>query len=112
MSHTLLVENLQAALVVVSLLSIISSLSVVLSFLLFPTMRKRVFMHIIFYLSLSDLFVSIASSWGYPGQGTTLCTLQSFCLSIFVKGEALWNFVLCYQLHAVVMTGNEFISLV
>ena len=105
MANSLLQHDLEVVVIVFSILSALSSLSVISTFLFFPLMRKRVFMHIIFLVSVSDLMASIAATWGYPDQGTTLCAIQSFFISFFIKATMLWNLALCYQLYAVVMTG-------
>jgi hypothetical protein len=92
-------------------ISLCSSLSVVLTGVAFAEMRKRLFMHIIFFISFSDLGTSVGALLGYPGQGTIACSAQAFLVSYFIKTTIFWNAMLCYQLYSLVVRGTVGLSI-
>lgn len=84
--------------------SFMSSFSVVLTGLVFTQMWNRLFMHIIFFISLADMGTSVAGMLGFPEQGTMACTAQAFLTSFFIKATIFWNLMLCYQLFRMVVS--------
>jgi hypothetical protein len=86
-------------------ISFCSSFSVVLTGIVFSEMRKRMFMHIIFFISFSDLGASVGALLGYP-QRRVACQAQAFLVSYFIKTTIFWNVMLCYQLYSLVVRGT------
>jgi hypothetical protein len=109
---SLLVRNNEIADVVFSVASLLSSLSVVLTGVFFPQMWRRLFMHIIFFISLADMGASICAMFGYPRAGTRLCTIQAFGTSFFIKSTVFWTEMLCYQLYRLVVNGAPGLSFI
>ncbi len=88
---------------VVSIISAVCSLSVLFTGLIFSSMRRRIFMRIICFISLADFVSSIASAWGFPQDHTITCTAQSFLISCFMKATWFWTTMLVYQMYCVVL---------
>ena len=91
---------------VIGSLSAICSFSVVLTPLLFPTMmRRKIFMQIIFFCSLSDCIASIMMAFGFPPNGN-LCVAQGSLTYFFYKASWIWVSVLTLQLYCLVVYGK------
>jgi hypothetical protein len=108
---SLLFKNNVAVMITMASLSLVSSFSVVLTGIVFQDMRKRLFMHIIFFLSFADMCASVFALLGFPAQGSSACAAQAFGVSFFIKASILWNVMLCYQLYNLVMTGAVGLSI-
>lgn len=106
-----LTRNNEMVEIIFAALSLVSSLSVVVTGVIFGEMRKRLFMHIIFFLSVADMFASCFALLGYPAQGTIACSLQGFGISYFVKACLFWNVMLFYQLYTMVMSNRVALSI-
>ncbi len=90
---------------VVCSLSAIFSFSVVLTPLMFPTMmRRKVFMQIIFFCSLSDCIASVIMAIGFPHG--PLCTAQEALIYYFYRASWIWVVLLTLQLYSLVMSGK------
>ena len=84
-----------------SVISMCCSGSVLATVIMFPEMKKRLFMKIIVYISLSDLLSSFVSSFGYPVDRTVLCQSQAFFAVYFFVSSWLWTTMLAHQLYSV-----------
>jgi hypothetical protein len=109
---SLLVRNNEIGNECFAALSLCGSLSVVLTGVVFPRMWDRLFMHIIFFISLSDVGTSLAAFIGYPADGTVGCTAQAFLVSFFIKCTLFWNVMLCCQLYQLVIHSSRGFSFV
>ncbi len=94
------------AVIVVSALSATFSGMVVLTGLIFEQMRKRFFMQIIMFVSFGDFVVALSSCFGFPPNGSVLCTVQGFLITFFLRSSWFWTTMLSYQLHNVVVIGK------
>eukprot|EP01038_Epipyxis_sp_PR26KG_P014651 gene14651-19683_t len=96
-----------------SLLAAAFSGLVVLSGLLFNVMLSstRPFSHIIFFISLCDMIASIGNSFGFPPNGTFLCTTQSVLTMYFFPASWLWTVALVYQIYCVVIYKRLWLKL-
>ncbi len=84
----------------VAIMSVTGSLLVVLTFIVFPKMRRRMLMKMIAYISLADFFSNI----GYvplsrPPNGTPLCTIQGFFNLTTYPMSWLWTLAVVYSLY-------------
>lgn len=85
---------------IISGISCTASLIVVLTLLVFPTMRHKAFMRIIAYISISDLAGNIAyTSPDHAAPESPLCVLESFLNLAFYPASWLWTTVLVYCLY-------------
>lgn len=101
-----LFATLETVFISFSILSAIASFTVILTAIVFPQMRERVFMQIIIMTAFCDFIASIASSFGFPPNYSPLCPAQSFLNQFFYKASWFWTVILTYQLYGVVMYGT------
>ncbi len=98
--------------IIFSVLSLLSSLFVVLTALVFPDMRKRLFMQIVVLISFCNLVANSFSAFGFPPDDSVLCYLQSFFCFVFYKASWMWTTALAYQLYCICMFGKFGISMI
>eukprot|EP01038_Epipyxis_sp_PR26KG_P019012 gene19012-26926_t len=87
---------------------------VVLTGLVFPTImlnKVRPFSYIIFFISLCDFFGSISYTFGFPLDGTVLCSVQSILSHYFFPVSWLWTTMLVFHLRCVLIHKKIRISL-
>lgn len=84
-----------------AVVSMLSSMSVLLTALLFPEMRNRLFMRLILYIALTNMLGCLVSSFGFPHDRSPLCTMQSFFAPYFFMSSWLWTTLLAHQLFTV-----------
>lgn len=102
--------NYESICIIVGVISATCSLSVVLTAIVFPSMLKRkLFMHILVMMSLSDAIASTAYAFGFA-EGP-LCSTQSFLMNFFYRGTWFWTTMLSFQLHNLVLHGKPYFSL-
>jgi hypothetical protein len=97
--------------VVFSCLSGFCSFSVLLTVLVFPTMRRRGFIQMIICISLSEFVASVVSAFGFPRDSSALCPIQSFFTLFSYKCSWVWTTALCHQLHNVIVEGKYGLSM-
>ena len=88
--------------------------TVVLTGLIFPSImltKYNLFSNIIFIISLCDMIAGIGYSFGYPDDGTSLCSIQSFICLFFVPSSWLWTLALVYQLRCMIIYKKVFIKI-
>lgn len=97
-----------------SLLSGVASLTVVLTGLLFPGLilaRTHPFSHMIFFISLCDLFASSLTSIGFPEKDTTICPYQGGFFVYFVSASWVWTAMVVYQLRCLLIYKKLWLQL-
>jgi hypothetical protein len=105
MSHTH--ASLQVAVFVVSVLAVVTSSFVLLTFATFSEMRKKRFMKFIFYISICDFCMGVISLFGFPPTGSALCWVQG-CLAIYFSTCSwFWTTALSYVMYCIVLTGKS-----
>lgn len=93
--------------------SFISSGSVVITGFLFRGLlidSRKVFSSILFYISLADMLVGLGYSFGYPTNGSFLCSLQGFLISFFSPASWIWTTLLVFQLRTAVIYRRLWIN--
>lgn len=89
-----------------SALSLVGSFSVVLTALVFPLLRRKLFMRIIAMISLCDFFASIASILGYNQTGF-ICQLQGALYGMFYRASWIWTVAFSYELYGVITSSPQ-----
>ena len=84
-------------------LTLMSSSSVVLTGILFPIMMTKLFMKIIFFISLSDVVGSIFLLFGYPSTHSVLCSMQGFFILFSFRCSIFWTVALTAELYGLVI---------
>ncbi len=86
--------------ILLSIVSCLFSLFVMLTYFMFPEMRKKLFMKLIFYMSLADFGMNVVSAFGFPPDGSALCWIQGMCQIYFAISSWLWTTVLSYSIYS------------
>lgn len=95
------------AMIVVSVISIIGSLIVVSTPLIFPSMRYRLFMQIISFISIGDIIGNFTYLFPYrPSTGNWWCDVQAFTTLTGYPIEWLWTVILVFFLYTLALTGQ------
>jgi len=83
----------QLSLTVFSLVGALSSLSIVITGLIFPALLGHRLYHLIFFLNVSQFFVSLAGCLGAPNYQTesTTCHIKSGLWMIFFPSACFWG---------------------
>jgi hypothetical protein len=66
----------------------------------------KLFVKIIFFISLSDFFSSLALLFGGARTESAECYLQGITSNYFVLASFCWSAVICLQVHSVVIYGK------
>jgi hypothetical protein len=92
---------------IASIISVISSGIVLLTFVLFSDLRKKLFMQIITFISLSDFIGNLPYTTVYrPPNGDFLCSLEGFANLYFYPVSWLWTTMLAYFLYSLATVGK------
>eukprot|EP01038_Epipyxis_sp_PR26KG_P006874 gene6874-9415_t len=96
-----------------SVVSTVMSGLVVLSGVLFSFMLSstRPFSHIIFFISFCDMVASIGNLFGFPNNGSFLCTLQGIILQFFFPASWFFTAALVYQIYCMVIYHKLWLNL-
>jgi len=96
------IETLQIVTHVSSSLSIVGSLFIIISYVVFPTMR-RVHSTIIFFLSFCDLFSSLAWSVIPVSLSDNWCLAQAIIVQFFQIASFIWTGAIAVSLYLVLV---------
>lgn len=99
-------DDIETVIITTSIISAALSFSVLLTAIMFPEMRKKMFMQIIIMLSLCDFAASVGSALGFPTDNSLLCPAQGVITTFFYRASWFWSVILNYQLYGVVMSGK------
>jgi hypothetical protein len=105
-------HTIEAAFVAASAFAVFMSSTVIITVLIFPKMRERIFMKIIANMVVCDIIGSAASVLGFPKGHDGICAGQSFVVTFFFKAGWLWTVALAYQLYCVVIYSKFGFSMI
>jgi len=91
-------DTLRVVLTVSSGLSFLGNLFIVVSFLIFKSLRSNVTALLVFLLSLSDLASSITGFMVWFTYSSLVCTIQAFFIQFWELSAILWSS--CIAFHA------------
>lgn len=92
---------------VVAIISCIFSGLVVLTLIVFPSMRSRLFMKIIAFMSLCDFLGNLPyATTSRPHTSSAWCSIEGFVNLYFYPASWLWTTILVYFLYALATTGR------
>lgn len=95
-------------------LSAACSASIVLTGVVFPSIMlspQHPFSNILFMIALADMIACIGLSFGYPREGSNLCTSQAFFAMMFLPATWLWSSALVYQMHCMIVYKQLFLNM-
>lgn len=90
----------------VSLFSVCCSVTVVITALAFKSLRSKLFMNIIAFISLSDALANASYLSTTRNSGTVWCSVQAFLQVVFYPSSWLWSTLLVYFLFCIARTGK------
>ena len=89
-----------------SISSLISSFSVVLTGIIFPTMMKKLFMRMIMFISACDFIASLVYSFGFVKASSILCPIQGSFATFFYHASFFWAVCLSYQTYSLIILNK------
>lgn len=100
-------DNWLVSLIVAATLAVFSSLLVVLTPILFPRMRSKLFQQIVCFISIGDIIGNIAYVFPYrPQTGNPGCDIEAFFNYAGYPMEWMWTTALAYLLHELAVRGR------
>lgn len=89
-----------------SIISITCSLVLVITWLIFPRIRRKVSVRVIVYLSLSNILASAATVVGEQYSGTSLCWFEGVVCNIGQLMSFFWTVKISKMIHDMLSTGK------
>lgn len=105
----------EIATIVLSSLSSLFSCSVILTGLVFPSIMlnpSNPFSNILFIISVCDCIGCLGLSFGFPHNGTDLCTAQAFLRMLFFPSTWIWSTALVFHLHSMIIYKKLHVSMI
>ena len=100
-------NDINTSFIILSAFSAVCSSSIIFTGLLFPDMRKRLFMKIVMYIAICSTIANATSAFGLiHNEKSPLCTTQSFITMWLYKSTWLWTTALSYHLFCIVFYGH------
>ncbi len=100
-------ESMRA--IILSALSLISTFSVILTYLIFfKQLGNKITYTIIFWLFLSNFVYSLGTVVGYQNETNFACLWLAIIGNIGTLCNVCWQILLSYLLYAIVAKGNKF----
>lgn len=87
---------------ILSVISMVSSFPMIISYALFREMRTESHYQIIFYISVSNFLSNLGSSFGEPVGGSAPCWLEGLLTNIFPLSSMLWSMQLSFMIFHIV----------
>jgi len=96
--------------IIMSVFSAISIVSCVpaISSAIFPHLRKRVYIKVVIYLQIANLFSALGSVLGYPEMDSAACMWQGMATNYFPLVSVLWTIVVAWLLYGIVHVGKVY----
>lgn len=105
----------EIATIVLSSLSCLFSCSVILTGLVFQSIMlnpSNPFSNILFIISACDCIGCLGLSFGFPHNGTDLCTAQAFLRMLFFPATWIWSTALVFHLHSMIIYKKLHVSMI
>ncbi len=99
------VDDPHYAFVLSALFSCFLSLLVVITYLIFPQLKSKVFMKIITLISLCDCIANASELNGIPNT-REFCVIQGVVMQFFYPASWIWTVILTYLLYSLVIDGK------
>eukprot|EP01041_Mallomonas_annulata_P014748 gene14748-31338_t len=89
-----------------SIASCLGALSIMVIYAVSSDLRKKTYIQIIFWSSLSDFLGAVATSLGYLEDGTDICVAQGIASNIFPLARVFWTVVITYLMYTIVVLSK------
>lgn len=87
-----------------------ASAAVFITPLIFPSMRKQIFVNLISYAALCTFMTSLGTWLGFPDDGSTACSAQAFIISFFSKASWFWLTIISLELFSIFVYEKFFFT--
>jgi hypothetical protein len=91
---------------VCSAISILSSSSIVFSFIILPSLRSKPYMTLVYYIAVSDLLSALGSVVGLPPSGSGACWFEGVVTNVFTLTSVMWTVVISLMMYSIVVYGK------
>jgi len=103
--------NYQSLLMTIfSVLSALGTLSIIISFLLFNSIKSKKSYEPIFYYAIATFLTSIGSTVGIPRDGSIACWFEGIVTNIFTLSSIAWILVINYAMYSILCNKQFIIS--
>lgn len=92
---------------IVGLASVVGSSIIILTYVLFPNLRKLRYVELVFYVAVNDLVASIGLALGPVPNDSFECWFQGLSSTINFISSAFWTTVILYQVYLVVIKNGR-----
>ena len=96
------------AMQVMSGLSAAASGLIVLSYMIFPKMRGKIYFEIQVYVAISNVLTSLGSAVGVVPTGSFACWFQGIVTNVFTLTSLTWTIVISFLLYWIIQRGKQF----
>ena len=87
-----------------------ASAVVFLTPVIFPSMRKQIFVQLISYAALCTFMTSLGTWFGFPDDGSMACTAQAVIISFFSKASWFWLTIISLELFSIFVYEKYFFT--
>ena len=91
----------------VGVASALGCLLIVLTYILFPNLRKLRYIELVFYVAINDLIASIAMALGPSNDGSAACWFQGLSTTGNYLSSVFWTSIITYQVYEVVVNEGS-----
>eukprot|EP01041_Mallomonas_annulata_P006989 gene6989-14213_t len=89
-----------------SIASCLGALSIMIIYASNADLRKKTYIQIIFWSSLSDFFGAVATSLGYLEDGTGICAIQGIASNVFPLARVFWTVIITYLMYTIIVRAK------
>lgn len=83
------------------IVSLLASSTVLLTYGVFPDLRRLRYIEFVFYIAVNDFLSSLGASFGYSADGSVQCWIQAITTNMNVLSAAFWTTIISYQLFLI-----------
>ena len=83
---------------------------IVLTYLLFPNLRKLRYIELVFYVAVNDLMASIGMALGPSENGSPECWYQGMSSTGNYLSSVFWTALITYQVYEVVVNEGKVVK--
>ena len=98
--------QLSKNMIICSIISCIGCFSVLITFVIFPPLRRKAYLHAVYCITISDFLSSIGSAIGYAKNGSISCLIEGILTNFFPVASALWSMYSSYVLLQIVFNDK------
>jgi hypothetical protein len=80
-------------------LACLASLAPILTYLMFPGVRRLRYCELVVYVAINELICSLGIALGGVANGTVACRFQAFSTTAEPVAAGFWTAVIAYQLY-------------